>query len=461
MSTKLCKSSLPPFALLLGLLFLSGQALAQVTNTDFIDIRPKQNSPLSRFGLGDPVDQVHAAQAGMGALQSTYQDAFHLNLLNPASLASLQATSFEVGLYGRASELTDRTGSATAYQGNLRYLALGFPLRNPINLSLEQQQNSWNAGMAFSLAPTTLVGYDLELKSNDEVAGSTSNNLRGNGGAYRVSWSTAARIRGLSGGLNVNYNFGKLTNSRILVFDSIPEALATEFLDEISLSGFTLGYGVQYAFNFKELNEEGEQVATGKRIIVAANGQFGGSVDSQSSLLFRKFSPLGNVAVRDTISFEENISGTVDLPASYTFGVAYEDFNDFFVGVEYGRTAYGNYRNTRQPEDLADVNRMAVGLQYIPNANSYNNYWARVRYRLGARIEDDPRVIDGVQARRNAVTLGFGFPIQLPRQQISFLDLAVEYGKFGVPDVLDESYVQLTLGFSLNDNSWFFKRKLN
>ncbi|PPK84713.1 hypothetical protein CLV84_3875 [Neolewinella xylanilytica] len=461
MSTKRFKSSLPPFALLLGLLFVSGQALAQVAATEFVDIRPKQNSPLSRFGLGDPLDQVHAAQAGMGALQSTFQDAYHLNLLNPASLASLQATSFEIGLYGRYSNLADRTTTATAYQGNLRYLALGFPLRNPINLSLEQQQNSWNAGMAFSLAPTTLVGYDLELNADDPEAGPTSNNLKGNGGAYRVSWSTALRFRGLSGGVNVNYNFGKLTNSRILVFDSIPEALATESLDELSISGFSLGYGVQYAFNFKDLNEEGLPVANGKRIIVAANGQLGASVDSESSLLFRKFSPLGNVSIRDTISFEDNIGGTVDLPASYTFGIAYDDFNRFFVGAEYGRTAYGSYRNTEQPEQLADVNRFALGLQFIPNATSYNNYWARVRYRLGARLEDDPRVIEGVQARRNAVTLGFGLPIQLPRQQISFLDLAVEYGKFGVPDILDESYVQLTLGFSLNDNSWFFKRKLN
>ena len=460
MSLKLRKSSLPHLALLLGLLCVGGQALAQVTNTEFIDIRPKLNSPLSRFGLGDPLDQVHAAQSGMGALQSTYQDAFHLNLQNPASLANLQATSFEIGVYGRASDLTDQSGSASVYQGNLRYLALGFPLRNPINLSLEQQQNSWNAGMAFSLAPTTLVGYDLELRGDDPLAGPTSNQLRGNGGAYRVSWSTALRFRGLSGGLNVNYNFGKLTNSRILYFDSIPEALATEFLDEISLSGFTLGYGVQYAFNFKDLNEEGFPVPNGKRILVAANGQLGGTVDSESSLLFRKFSP-GTIVVRDTISYEDGIEGSVDLPASVTFGLAYEDINRFFVGAEYGRTAYGNYRNTQQPEQLADINRFAVGVQFIPNATSYNNYWARVRYRLGARLEDDPRVVEGVQARRNAVTLGLGLPIQLPRQQVSFLDLAVEYGKFGVPDVLDESYVQLTLGFSLNDNSWFFKRKLN
>ncbi len=459
---RLSLSSLFPPALLLGLLLSGGTAFGQAsTGTDFVDIRPKQNSPLSRFGLGDPVDQVHAAAAGMGGLQTTYQDIFHLNLLNPASLASLQATSFEVGLYGRASQLHDQNSSADTYQGNLRYIALGFPLRNPINLSLERQLNSWNGGMAFSLAPTTLVGYELELKGFEEDTGPTSNRLKGTGGAYRFTWSSALRYRGLSGGVNVNYNFGKLTNSRTLSFDSIPEALATEFLDEFNISGFSLGYGVQYAINFTDLNEEGLKVPNGKRVIVGVNGTLGATVDSESSLLFRKFSPGDNVAVRDTVRFEDNVPGEIDLPAGINVGLAYEQVDRFFVGAEYGRQGYGSYRNTAQPEELADINRIAVGLQFIPNATSYNNYWARVRYRLGARLEDDPRVISGEQARRNAVTLGFGFPIQLPRQQVSFLDLAVEYGKFGVPDILDENYVQLTLGFSLNDNSWFFKRKLN
>lgn len=454
--------NLPAFTLLLASLLVGGTLLGQAaTSTDFVDIRPKQNSPLSRFGLGDPLDQVHAAAAGMGALQTTYQDPFHLNLLNPASLANLQATSFEIGVYARNGRLTDESGSANRWQGNLSYIALGFPLRNPINLNLERQRNTWNGGMAFSLAPTTLVGYDLELKSDDPVTGPTANSLRGTGGAYRFRWSTALRYRGLSGGVNVNYNFGKISNSRILSFDSIPEALATEFLEEFSLSGFSFGYGVQYAFNFTEVNEEGFKVPNGRRIIVGANGDIGSDIDTESSLLFRKFSPVGVVSIRDTVRFEQDIGGRVSLPASYSFGVAYEELNRLYIGAEYGRTAYGNYTNEARPETLNDVSRIAVGVQYIPNAGSYNRYWQRVRYRLGARLEDDPRDINGEQARRNAVTLGVGLPIRLPRQQVSFIDLAIEYGKFGVPDVLDETYVQFTLGFSLNDNSWFFKRKLN
>ena len=454
-----------PSSLLLTLLLVVavGEVVAQrATSSNFADIRPKENSPLSRFGLGDPIDQFHAAQSGMGGLQTTFQDAFHLNLLNPASLASLQATSFELGLYARNSELSDASGSANTWQGNIRYIALGFPLRNPISLSLDRQLNSWNGGMAFSLTPATLVGYDLELKGNaDSELGTTSNRLKGTGGTYRVSWSTALRYRGLSGGVNVNYNFGKIANSRVLSFDSIPAALATEITEDFSISGFNLGYGMQYAFNFKEIDEEGQSVASGKRIIVGVNGVLGGSVDTDTRFFSQRFSPNGAVVLRDTLRAEEGVRGRADLPASYNLGVAFEDVNRLYVGVEYGQQRYGEYTNDAQPEALADVTRLAAGIQYIPNATSYNSYWKRVRYRAGVRLEDDPRTIDGEQARRNAVTLGVGMPIRLPRQQVSFLDFAVEYGKFGVPDVLDETYVQFTLGFSLNDNSWFFQRKLN
>ena len=436
---------------------LSAQALA----SDFVDIQPKLNSPLSRFGLGNPLDQVHAAAAGMGGMESTYQNPFHLNIQNPASLASLQSTSFEVGMYARNASLSDATGSANTWQGNIQYLALGFPLRNPISLNLERQQNSWNAGMAFSLAPTSVVGYDLELVANDDNFGQTSNTLRGNGGAYRFSWSTALRYRYLSAGVNLNYNFGKITNSRILTFDDIPESLASEFLEDFAISGFNIGYGVQYNYNFKKANEEGEMIPNGKRIIFGANGTLGRDIDTDATLLFRRFSPNGQLFVSDTLRSSFNQPGVLTLPSNYRFGVAYEQINKLYVGVEYSSSNSGDYRNDAQPDVLQDANKIAVGIQFIPNATSYNRFWQRVRYRAGLRLEEDSRSIDGVQARRNAVTLGVGMPIRLPRQQVSFFDLAVEMGKFGVPNILDENYVQLTMGFSLNDNSWFFKRKLN
>ncbi len=444
------------FALLLGGVTLTAQ------ETDFIEIRPKQNSPLSRFGLGDPLDQHFAAQAGMGGLQTVFQDFNHLNLNNPASLASLQTTSFEVGLYTRLGTLSDNTSSARTESGNLSYLALGFPLRNPINLSLDRQENTWNAGMAFSLAPTTLVGYDLELEDSDPDLGVTSNLLRGNGGAYRATWSTAYRNRGLSIGANINYNFGQLTNSRVVVFDSIQNALATEVLEEFNINGLSLGYGLQYVHYYRRTDEEGNRVATGKRIIFGVNGKLQSDIRTTSDNIFRRFSPTTGLFVSDTLINESGEKGRLILPSEINFGLAYEDLNRLFIGLEYGFGSHSNFRNDAQPGDrLVNTNRLAFGIQYIPNANSYNSWWKRLRYRAGLRLEDDPRALNGEQARRNAVTFGLGIPIILPRQQVSFLNFAVEMGKFGVPDVIDENYIQMTLGFSLNDNTWFYKRKFN
>lgn len=457
-------TSLLPLLLLL-LCGLSGNTgFGQLT--DFVEIRPKLNSPLSRFGLGNPVDQFFAAQAGMGGLESTYQDGFHLNLTNPASLANLQSTSFEVGGFGRSATLSDATTSTNTWQGNLRYLALGFPLRNPINLNLDRQDNIWNAGMAFSLIPTTNVGYDLEIQGNSDEFGRSSNILKGNGGTYRFAWSTGFRYKFLSAGLNVNYNFGKITNSRIVIFEDLSEALASELVEDVAVRGLSLGYGLQYTYNFKKVNEKGEKVLNGKRLIAGLNGNIGNDINTDASLLFRRFSPSGSLVVRDTLRSETDQAGVLTLPATYSVGLAYEEINKLYIGLEYGNRAYGSYRNDARPEVLSDARRVAFGIQYIPNANSYNKFVKRIRYRAGVRLEEDGRsLVDGnevsVQARRNAITLGVGLPFRLPRQQISFVDLAVEFGKFGVPNILDENYVQFTMGFSLNDNSWFFKRKLN
>ena len=443
------------------LLLLGGSGLHAQLASDFVDIRPKLNSPLSRFGGGNPLDQVHAAQSGMGALRTAYQNAYHLNVQNPASLASLQASSFEVGIYARNANLSDSDSEVNTWQGNLRYLALGFPLRNPVNLSLEQLENSWNAGMAFSLAPVSIVGYDLLLTDTDEDFGRTTNTLRGNGGAYRFTWSTAARYRSLSAGVNLNYNFGKVTNSRVVIFNDLPEALGSELLEDVANSGFSLGYGLQYGYEFKSVNDEGERTTNGKRIIIGVDGTLGTTIDNTSTRLLRRFSPTGGLFVRDTLLSEVEVEGETTLPASYNVGVAFHDFNRLFIGVEFGQTKGSQYRNSALPDRLVDGTRFAAGIEYIPDVTSYNSFFKRVRYRAGVRIEDDGRTLDGMQARRNAVTIGAGFPLRLPRQQISFIDLAIEAGQFGVPDVLDENYVQFTLGFSLNDNSWFFKRKLN
>lgn len=433
-------------------------AFAQARNQT---ITPKSNSPLSRFGLGDPADQFFSPAAAMGGIQSTWQSPVHLNMLNPASLASLQTTSFEVGLFSKYTNLRDNQNSANVWSGNLQYLALGFPLRNAINRTLDRKSDDWNVGMAVSLAPYTQVGYDLNLEQVVPEVDLTSNRLKGSGGTYRLQWGNGFRYQSLSVGASLNYNFGKMTNSRQVDFDSLNIALSSDFLEDQSVRGFGWSIGAQYVYSFKSRNNAGEMVPNGKNIILGINGSIQTSLDTDNSQVFSRTYPSFNFPVRDTIFSASGLDGTVTLPSEWNFGIAYEDRNRLFIGLEYGFGNWSNYRNTAQDDQLADTRRWVVGFQFIPNNNSYNDYWKRVRYRAGLRLEDDPRQLGGQQAQRTALTLGAGLPIMMPRRQESYLSVAFELGKFGISDVLDENYVKFTLGFSLNDNTWFYKRKFN
>ena len=123
---------------------------------------------------------------------------------------------------------------------------------------------------------------------------------------------------------------------------------------------------------------------------------------------------------------------------------------------------WGEYINEAKPDSsLSDTWRLKAGVEWIPDYQSYNNYFKRMRYRFGFYYGLDPRSFEGEQLKEYGVSLGFGFPIIMSRQRISFVNLAVEAGQFGLSDTLRETFVKMTLGFTLNDNTWFFKRKFN
>jgi hypothetical protein len=101
----------------------------------------------------------------------------------------------------------------------------------------------------------------------------------------------------------------------------------------------------------------------------------------------------------------------------------------------------------------------SAGLEYTPDHISYNRYLKRVRYRIGGYFREDPRVVNGKNFNDVGLTFGFGFPLILPRQQTSFVNAAFELGKNGASSPIEETYFRMTFGFTLNDNTWFYKRR--
>lgn len=430
--------------------------------TNFGDIQPKDNSPFSRFGIGDLLNQNFASNIGMGGLSAAQHDPLHLNILNPASLAFLRSTAFEVGFNGEFSSLENKGGeSSTSWNGNLNYIAIGFPLKNPINEVLDRKQSDIGWGMNLALVPYSIVGYDIETDVQVDTF-QTSNRFRGSGGTYRFLWGNAVRYKDLSIGLNLGYLFGKVSNQRYVFFDNLPaHYYFNDLLSEYSISGFNWNIGVQYDYVFKEAQKDGTMKPTGKKLTFGAYGNSATKFSTNSNELFMRIPVPLSFGGADTISSQQGIIGSGQLPAEFSFGIMYEKVNKLKLGINYKMATWSQYENDAQPEDLENNYQIAIGGQFIPDVLSYNRYLKKVRYRFGVFYGTDARSLNGEQLKEYGVSIGFGLPIILPRQQTSFINLAFEAGQFGLSDALNETYIKLNVGFTLNDNTWFFKRKFN
>lgn len=449
---KTIKKTLIPF-LAVGFIVTTG-----VSQTSNVQIFPKFNSPYSRFGIGELSQLYFNNTAGMGGITAANIDPYHLNIMNPASLTYLEATSFELGLYGKYTALDDGTQREGAWGGNLQYLALGFPLINPVSEILDKKESPVKLGMSFSLQPFSDVGYNIEAKQGSGRSLST-NVLKGDGGSYIFNWGNGIRYKEFSFGVNTGYVFGKSINSRQVSFDSLTADYITEFYDDISIRGFRFQLGGQYKYDFKKTDKDKKQVPNGKSIILGATIAPSNTFSTNSTVFNRQINSI--IGEIDTLQLQREIKGDGKLPAVWTMGVTYQELNRLKIGVEYTGGNWSTYTNDAKPESLLDSRRIAVGVEYIPDHKSYNKYYNRVRYRIGFYNNADPRSVNGEQLQTTAATLGAGFPIILPRQQTSFVNVALEAGKTGIENGLNEWFGKIAVGFALNDNSWFFKRKFN
>ncbi len=429
----------------LAFLFFSAVLLAQ----------PKDNSPYTRIGVGE-LSTNSLSAAGFAGLSAAYNDALHINLQNPAAYAWLNTATFEAGLYAEHSSLKSGAQTAKNWTGNLSHLALAFPMHNPRNDLLSKKKRTLHWGMSLALLPYSTVGYDIQTTAVSPELDTTVNAYLGSGGTNKFNWGNAVRYKNFSAGANIGYLFGQLESAREVTFIDLPNSYADIFKDNISIRGFTWSLGAQQLIKLEAKKQQDEGYYTGKSLIIGAYGNSATNFNTRSTVLRMRYNP--TIIHRDTLDYEEDREGSGKLPAEFTFGVMYQNPGKLRVGAEFNSAKWSNYENEAKPEagPLFDSRRIAVGVEYIPDIASYNNYLKRIRYRAGFYHRTDPRLDD---LQQYAVTVGFGLPVILPRQQTSFVNLAVEFGKYDTANAIKENFVKMSLGFTLNDGSWFFKRK--
>jgi len=414
---------------------------------------PTFNSPFSRYGVGDQIPFAYSAQLGMGGIGQAYNHSHIASPSNPAALGALRYTSYQVGIGIDRTVLQQGDEENKNVSGTLQNLSLAFPLQNSLNEVLDGKQSKYRVGMMMAVAPYSNVGYNIQLESSDPDLGEIRSTYLGSGGYYRLQWGTGVEMdRKARLGLNLSYIFGRTNSQTVLLpVDQTGASLFTD-TDAFRGRGVEAQLGGQYDIVL-EKNEDGVR----KRILtLGASAIFGANIKGDATRSIIRTNLFG---IEDTLSFRNEEAQRVELPTRLSFGAYYRVVNKFSVGFDVERVGWSNYKSSFQPaEGLEDVTRINGGLEWIPNAKAFGKYWNQVHYRVGGYVNQDPR--PGID-NETGVTFGLGLPIVRPREEISYVNLSLNAGSYNTTGDITQRYIRLVAGFTLTDNTWFYKRRFN
>lgn len=435
--------------------------LLGVFTAGLISAQGDLNSPFSKFGIGNLSERGFMNLRQMGGLGSSYYDIYHLNFENPATLAHLKATAFDVGLEMQNSQLSDNQNTSSVWSGNLSYLGFGFPLRNPLNELFTNEDYKFNWGMGFSLTPVSSIDYDISRVDSIGEIGDFNRTYTGQGGFYKATWGNALKFKDLSVGANIGYLFGKDEYTRVIDFSEIT-AYDNSFSNVYTARGFYADFGVLYALHLtqRESNQQGS--AKEPRFIsfgLTGKPNTGFSTKSEIADL-NVLQASARELLTDTLFYQSGVAGNGTMPAELGLGMTYFHENKYAIGIDIKQTFWSSYKNDAKPEELNNTIRVALGGYYRPNYKSINSFLSRVHYRFGVYFQEDPRTLNSSSIDNYGLTFGLGLPFSWQRK-FSHMNLGLNIGRRAVDNVLSETFVRIQFGFTFNDNEWFIKRKYN
>jgi tetrahydromethanopterin S-methyltransferase subunit F len=415
--------------------------------------QPKTNSPMSSVGLGDLLEPDFVAASSMGGIGAVYHHAYVTNIVNPASLGYLKATSFEAALSGQWARMKKDDFSQDVWTGNLEYLSLSIPFINPINDILERRTSKLSGALNISISPFSQVGYIVSASGDIDSLGNVLNTFQGKGGTNRLNIGTGWKYKQIAVGANLGYLFGAMEYQSETIFDDLINRYDHLARTNYTFKGLLYDLGVMYDIPLKNSKRNA-------RRLITLGAHFNGttSFSGKEDVLSMVVNQLYQTTDTATYILNGQVDGT--LPGQFGFGVMIEETNKYSLGVTYTMSSWSKYKNPARPDVLKDTWKVAFGGSFTPEFNSITSYMSRVEYRAGVFYQKDPRVFSGTQASEYGASIGFGFPF-VQQRFFSFIDLSLEYGWRGVADGLNENYIRFKVGLNLNDTQWFIKRRFN
>ena len=411
----------------------------------------QENSPYSRYGIGNLVPTGNIANRGMGGISAGVSDAATINTVNPASYGNLIYTTLDVGLEydGRNLKSKNPVGSYKSNNGIISYLQLGFPLLNGNKKALKNN-TSW--AITFGLKPISKINYKIQSSARNSID-STETLFEGNGGVNEAFIGTAIRIKNFSIGINTGYLFGeKDYNTRLIFNNDTVSYYKANYATVTRFGGVFLNAGVQYAAKIK-----------GGTLRFGAYGNLKRQYSATKDDLRETFSYNANgVPIRtDSVYANNGQKGKVQMPATFGAGFSIEK-EHFLLGADFETTQWDDYRFFGQKDLVKNSWTAKAGVQYYPVSIGSTSYFNYVKYRAGVSFGTDY-----INADNNlplyTVTVGGAFPLKLKHNfydlQYSVMNLAFEYGNRGnKSNNITENIYKVSIGFSLSD-IWFRRQK--
>ncbi len=389
-------------------------------------------SPYSRFGYGAIEHVGFGKNQAMGGIGIAVRSNANLSPLNPASYSEIDSLSqiFEFGLAGKGVRYTDARNSEYNADMNFSYLGMGFPV-----------SDWW--GIGIGMLPVSFVGYDFGLNATEPVE-TVSYGYYGTGGISKVFWGNSFEILDrVSLGVNFNYMFGAINHYRNVSFPDHSDFTNFVYIEKIKVSSLQYTLGLQAV---QPINDK-------SRIVLGAIYEPKINLNAKRSVNSYRILPVTNGQIPIETIDDEPI--TMEYPEAYGVGLTYEITDKLQAGVDY---YYQNFSEAQfyGTDSLENRTRFGAGLEYTPNIID-NNYLKRIRYRLGANINNSYQKVYGLDVVDFGITFGFGLPLGYSK---TTFNVAFEYGKTGTTknNLVQQDYLKVVLNLSLND-VWFLKRK--
>lgn len=421
----------------------------------------QDNSPYSRYGLGDLVPTTNVVNRSMGGISAAYSDFLTTNFNNPASYSSFRTFMEEkskqpvygrvlldagINIDNRSLRNPNQPEKFSSTNATFSYLQLGIPLRN-------------NWGLSFGLRPVSRINYKIgsrKLLFTGQPNDSAYTEYNGEGGAFLPTVGTGFAIKNFSVGVNMGYLFGKKEFSTTKAIFSDSAVFNTSKHTTLSSFGnLFFNAGAQYLIKFSKQTS----------LRLGAAGNWKQNINASQDRTVETVIPnetSGDVRM-DSVFVGSSGNGEIVYPSSYTVGFVLqrtkEKGNGWLLGADLVQSKWSEYRFFGQVDSVQDSWQLRVGGQIRPEPT--RNYFSNVTYRAGFSYGPD-YVKVGNELPQFGVTFGLGLPVapsRLSPNQYTIINLAFEYGKRGNNDnSLKENLFRLSLGLNFSD-IWFNKRR--